>query len=110
MPNNLHPAKWGPRNTEFDKYITKLLAEHGYGHEREYVGCATQERAEVVRRGLKNGGRHLGHSVKAFWKPCPTGGCDEGGDDCAFHVYFTVYDPSAARAYKERQQESARTE
>lgn len=105
MPNRLHPAKWGPRDRAFDDLLGRLVAERGYGHAREYVGVTTPERAEQVRRGIRAAGRHLGHSVKAFWKACP--GCEDGGADCRFHIEFTAYDQSAARAYRARQQQNA---
>lgn len=102
MPNRLHPAKWGPKDRTFDEFVGKLVAERGFGHEREYVGVVELERANEVRRGMRNAGRHLGVSVKAFWKPCPTG-CAEGGPECRYHISFTAYDPEVARAYKNQQ-------
>ncbi len=105
MPNRLHPAKWGPRDRSFDALVRDLVDQRGYGHAREYVGVTTEERAEQVRRGIRNAGRALGHSIKAFWKPCP--GCQDGGADCRFHIEFTAYEPGAARAYKARQQQNA---
>ena len=105
MPNRLHPAKWGPRTTVFDDHIRNLISERGYGTAREYVGIVDQERAETVRRGMRNAGRHLGVSVKAFWTQCP--GCKDGGEECRYHVSFTAYDPEAARAYKQKQAQSA---
>jgi hypothetical protein len=99
MPNRgVPPWKWGPRNTFFDNYVKRLVAEEGYGAERHYFGIETQERAEEVRKGMRNAGRHLEISVKAFWYDCK--GCDDGGDNCRFHVSFTAYDPEAARQYK----------
>jgi hypothetical protein len=89
----------GPRNTSFDHYIADLVQQEGYGAERDYFGCPTQERADDVRRRLRQAGRHLGTSVKAFWTPCP-GNCGNGGPDCRFHVKFTAYDPAVARRYK----------
>lgn len=106
MPNRLHPAKWGPRTKEFDPLIQNLIRERGFGAEREYFGIETEERAETVRRGLRNAGRHLETAVKAFWKPCPNPGrCQHGGPNCQFHVYFTAYDKQAAAAYKASQAE-----
>lgn len=90
----------GPRDQSWDRYIARLIQERGYGHEREYVGIADERRADEVRRKLRTAGKHHGVSVKAFWKAC--GGCD-AGEDCAYHVSYTAYDPASARAYKDRQ-------
>lgn len=105
MPNRLHPAKWGPRDTSWDPFVQKLLAERGYGHEREYVGVTTQERADEVRRGLRRAGNHLGASMKVFWRQCT--GCADGGPECRYHVSFTAYDKEVARAYKQRAAQNA---
>ena len=106
MPNSAPPWKWGPRNVHFDAYIKNLLSERGYGIEREYFGIETEERAEQVRRGMRNAGRHLNVSVKAFWKSCT--GCEEGGKTCRYHVAFTAYDPEKAREYKSQTSTSSR--
>jgi hypothetical protein len=91
----------GPRDESWDRYILRLVRERGYGHEREYVGIADEQRAETVRKKLRTAARHQGVSAKVFWRPC--GGCEHGGPGCAYHVAYTVYDPAAARAYKGRQ-------
>lgn len=88
----------GPRNTSFDHFIADLVEQDGYGSERNYFGITSQERADEVRRRLRQAGRHLGVSVKAFWYGCT--GCQNGGHDCRFHVSFTAYDPGEARRYK----------
>jgi hypothetical protein len=100
MATKLHPAKWGPADRSWEKFIGKLVADRGYGHEREYFGIETRERADEVRRGLYNVGRRSDeHSVKAYWRPCA--GCEAGGPSCRFHVRYTAYAKEAARAYKE---------
>src|SRR5947208_3195392 len=88
----------GPRNTSFDRYIAELLREEGYGRERTYFGITNQDRAETIRRRMKTAGKHLDVSVKAFWKECP--GCENGGPDCRFHVYYSAYDKDSARKYR----------
>jgi hypothetical protein len=90
----------GPRDETWDQFIADL-ATRGYGHERQYVGIATEERADQVRRKLRTAGKHQGVAVKAYWREC--GGCEAGGPDCAYHVHYTIYDPAAARRYKARQ-------
>jgi hypothetical protein len=89
----------GPRNTDFDGYIEKLVSERGYGVEREYFGIPTEERASEVRRRFRQAGRHLGVAVKAYWTTCT--GCEQGGKSCAAHVHFSAYPPEAARRYME---------
>lgn len=91
----------GPRNTSFDSFIRDLVQQDGYAAERTYFGITDQDRAETVRRRMKRAGTHLGVSVKAFWKPCT--GCEHGGKECRFHVYYSAYDPAAAREYKQQQ-------
>lgn len=96
----------GPRNTSFDRYVSELVQEEGYGAERQYFGITGAERADEVRRKMRRAGMHLGISVKAFWKECT--GCPNGGADCRYHVYYTAYDPTEARRYKESQTRSSR--
>ena len=96
----------GPRNRDYDDYISDLVEQEGYGRERQYFGCVTQEEADKVRKGLRQAGRHLGVSVKAFWVECQ--GCELGGPSCAYHVKFSAYHPDAARDYKARQLKAAR--
>jgi hypothetical protein len=91
----------GARDRNFDHYIADLVEGEGFGTQREYYGIENADRAEVVRRKLRTAGAHLGVSVKAFWGEC--GGCANGGPSCRYHVYFTAYDPDAARAYKQKQ-------
>jgi len=95
----------GPRNTDWDDYIRRLVEERGYGHEREYVGVTTKERADEIRRRLRTAGRHLGVSVKVFWRECD--GCEHGGDECAYHVLYTAYHPTDAAKYKTKQARAA---
>ena len=92
----------GPRDGSWDRFVQELVEERGFGHEREYFGCTTKERAEEVRRKLRTAGRnHLGVSMKVYWKECQ--GCENGGDDCAYHVFYTAYHPAVARTYKQKQ-------
>lgn len=97
----------GPRNTDWDDYVRRLVQERGYGHERQYVGITTRERADEIRRRLRTAGRHLGVAVKAFWQECE--GCEHGGEGCAFHVLYTAFHPDDARRYKARQTGRAST-
>lgn len=90
----------GRRNTNYDSYIDKLVSEKGYGVERIYFGCESEERADEVRRRMRQAGRHLGVAVKAYWKTCT--GCEQGGQSCAAHVHFSAYPQEAARRYMER--------
>lgn len=91
----------GPRDESWDRYIRRLVDERGFGHEREYYGIETEDRARTVRSKLRTAGRHQGVSVRAFWRQC--GGCDNGGPSCAYHVHYACFTAAAARAYKARQ-------
>lgn len=99
MPNKVRIIA-GPRNVDFDGYIEKLVSERGYGAERIYFGCPTEQRADEVRRRMRQAGRHLGVAVKAYWSTCT--GCAEGGKSCAAHVHFSAYPLEAAREYMVR--------
>jgi hypothetical protein len=91
----------GPRNTVYDQFIRALVNERGYGHERIAVGCEDQAEADRDRRGLREAGRHLGVSVRSFWRAgCE--GCPAGGPACRFHVHYTVFRPEAAARYMAR--------
>ena len=96
----------GPRNTSFDGHIRDLVDQEGYGAERLYFGITDQDRADKIRKAMKQAGRHLGHSVKAFWEPCS--GCQLGGRECRFHVRYSAYDPAVAKRYKAQQSAKAR--
>jgi hypothetical protein len=91
----------GPRNTAWDGYIQDVIDTGAWEKEHEYFGVTDPERADSIRRRLRNAGRHLGVSVKAFWREC--NGCKNGGPGCRYHISYTVYDPDTARRYKARQ-------
>ena len=105
MPSKLSAFKWGPRDTSWDQFIRNLVAQRGYGVERTYFGITDRARAEEVRKGLKNAGRAMGHSVKSFWSECT--GCEHGGATCRYHVNFTAYDPEVAKSYMQRKSQYA---
>ncbi len=85
------------RTTDFDSYVQHLVEEEGFGVERHYFGCETEERAREVRRGLRRGATHLGVSLRAYWGPCP--GCKNGGPECRYHVYITAFAPEDAKRH-----------
>lgn len=91
----------GPRNRNFDRYISDLIRQRGYGSERTWHAIPDQRRADQIRRRLQQAGQHIGVSVKAFWQP--GNGCTAAPGGCAFHVHYTAYDPAAARIYKRNQ-------
>lgn len=106
MPTRRPPWQWHQnRDTTFDEFLRGLLAERGFGAEREYYGITSEERAREVRQKFRTAGRHLQVSVKAFWSDCS--GCDNGGPDCRYHVHFSAYDPEKARAYMARKSKAA---
>ena len=74
------------------------------GVEHDYYGCASEDRADTVRKCIRTAARHQGHGSKVYYKPCPEpGACANGGADCTHHVYYTLYDLDDARAYKAKQ-------
>lgn len=96
-----------PKNSaQWDDLIRD--AARSLGNENTYFGIVNNERADKVRRGLRTAGRHIGVAVKAYWKECPEAGrCSLGGNDCQFHVYYTVFDMDTARSYKARAAQAA---
>lgn len=83
-----------PKNSsQWDDLIrtAPMKTEHTYG------GIVNNERADKVRRSLRTAGRHLGVAVKAFWSECDQPGQCQFGDDCAFHVKYTVFSLDEAR-------------
>lgn len=91
-------------SSQWDDLIRDVIQGRRHGAEHDYFGCASEDRADKVRRALRTAGRHLGVSVKAYWKPCPSPGkCADGGAGCSHHVYYTVYDLELAREYKANQ-------
>lgn len=90
---------------DFDDHVRHLVEEDGYGVEREYYGITTRARADEVRRGMRTAGRHLGVSVRSYWRTCD--GCELGGESCAYHVRFTAYDPARAREYMARKSKNS---
>lgn len=90
-------AKW-------DDLVRDAMQRNAYGSEHDYFGVVTAERADKVRRGIRTAAGHQGVGSKVFWKECPApGACANGGPDCKFHVYYTIYDIEEARKYKAQQ-------
>lgn len=101
MRNDQRRIIAGPRNRNFDHYISDLVHQRGFGFQRTWHAIPDQRRADQIRRRLQQAGQHIGVSVKAFWQ---TGdGCAATNGSCPFHVYFTAYDPAVARVYKRDQ-------
>jgi len=87
---------------QWDDLVRSVAAALGVEH--DYFGCATEERADEVRKKIRTAARHQGHGCKAYYKPCPSpGACASGGPACTHHVYFTLYPIEAAREYKAKQ-------
>lgn len=89
------------KDETYDAYVRDLVAERGYGRERTYAGVADQDQADSIRRKLRQAGKHLGVSVKAFWEPCGSDRCP-AGTGCKYHVRYSAYRREDAKAYKER--------
>lgn len=74
------------------------------GIEYDYFGIANADRADAVRRGIRTAARHQGLGCKAFYGECKQpGACQDGGPDCRYHVYYTLYNLDEARKYKAQQ-------
>jgi hypothetical protein len=94
-------------STSWDDIIKSVSGK--LGQENHYHGITTEERAAEVYRKLKTAATHAGLGRKVFYYPCT--GCKDGGNDCRFHVSFTLFDKEVARAYKaaQAQQKPGRT-
>lgn len=91
-------------SSQWDDLVRDAITRGAYGTEHDYFGITTQDRADKIRRAIRTAGGHLGVGRKVYWKECPTPGkCANGGPDCAFHVYYTIYDLDEARAFKVQQ-------
>jgi hypothetical protein len=85
-------------STSWDDIIGAVIQAGKLGEENHYFGITTEERAQEVYRKLRTAATHHGHARKVFWYPCT--GCKDGGQDCRYHVSFTLFDMETARAYK----------
>jgi hypothetical protein len=95
-------AKW-------DDLVRDVISRGAFGVEHDYFGIISSERADKVRGHIRTAGKHQGVGSKVFWKECPAPGkCANGGSDCKFHVYYTIYDLEEARSYKARQGQQRR--
>jgi len=91
-------------SAEWDDRVRDMITGGAYEIEHDYFGITTNQRADKIRRNIRTAASHQGVGCKAFWKPCPTPGqCRNGGSDCQFHVYYTIYDMDKARIYKVKQ-------
>ncbi len=86
----------------FDAYVRELVEDKGFGHERAYAGIATRDEADEIRKRLRQAGRHLQVSVKAFYEECGKKGRCPAGHDCRYHVRYSAYRQTDAKAYKAR--------
>lgn len=101
MPSQVRMPRYVSQknSTQWDDVIRAVSGK--LGEESTYFGCATEERATEVYRKLKTAATHQGFGRKVFYYPCA--GCKDGGQDCRYHVSFTLYDMETARAYKAQQ-------
>lgn len=88
-------------SARWDEIIQSLMDAGAWEQEQTYFGIEDPARADSIRRAFKTAGRHKGVAVKSYWKECT--GCKDGGQQCRYHVHFTVYDMDKARAYRARQ-------
>lgn len=94
-----------PRNSrEWDE----LIAAAPLGEENTYGGIAHQQRADEVRRKLRTAAKRRSDlGAKVFWYQCEAKRC-QFGDDCQYHVSYTIYPIDVARQYKAQQAAGAR--
>ena len=91
-------------SAQWDDLVRQVLDGGALEVEHDYFGVTTQARADEVRKKLRTAGRHHGVGSKVYYKECPSPGkCKTGGADCAYHVYYTIYDLEKARGYKAKQ-------
>ena len=89
---------------QWDDLVRDAIRSGRLKVEHDYYGCATEERADEVRKKIRTAAKHQGHGAKVYYKPCPAPGkCTTGGPDCTHHVYYTIYDLDEARTYKAKQ-------
>lgn len=87
---------------KWDDLVRAALRSLGVEH--DYFGVANADRADTVRKSIRTAARHQGHGAKVYYKECPQpGACQDGGPDCQYHVYYTLYDLDEARKYKASQ-------
>lgn len=91
---------------QWDELVEDVLGRGAHGLEHEYFGITDPERADKVRRALRTAAKRKQVGAKVFWKEC--GGCANGGAECKFHVFYTLYDMETARAYKASQSQQQR--
>lgn len=97
----------GPADRSYDHFINDIIASGNWEVDHEYFGIRDEERAKQIRSKIKTAGRHMKPpvAVKSFYSKCE--GCDNGGEDCQYHVTYAIYDMDKARAYKAKQAEYA---
>ena len=83
---------------QWDELVDDVLARRALGTEHEYFGITDPERADKIRRALRTAAKRQQVGAKVYWKECQ--GCANGGADCRYHVYYTLYDMDVARRYK----------
>ncbi len=105
MPQQVRMPRYvSQRNSaSWDDIIKSVIDASAWGKEQTYWGITTEDRAHEVYRKLRTAAAHHGVGRKVFWYEC--GGCKDGGNDCRYHVSFTVYDLATARRYKAQQAE-----
>ena len=88
-------------SSRWDDLVRDVIQRNAYGVEHDYFGVTNGDRADKIRRAIRTAGGHLGVGRKVYWKECPAPGrCVNGGPECKFHVYYTIYNLDDARKYK----------
>lgn len=86
-------------SAQWDDLVADLVNRDALRQEHTYFGIANSGRADEVRRKIRTAAKRRGHASKVFWSECPDPGkCALGGDDCKFHVSYTLFTLDEGRA------------
>lgn len=100
MPNQVRIIQ--QRNSrQWDELVSDVIARGALGQEHDYFGITDPERADRIRRALRTAAKRQQHGARVYWNECK--GCVNGGPDCRYHVFYTLYDMETARQYKANQ-------
>ncbi len=91
-----------PNSRQWDDIIDQA-AKTNMRQENTYGGITNPERADEVRKKLRTAARHQNVASRVYWNECDGKGRCKFGNDCAYHVYYTVYPIEEGREYKRQQ-------
>jgi hypothetical protein len=77
---------------QWDQLVQGIIGSGALRQEQVYFGITNPDRADKVRRGIRTAAKRTGHASRVYYSECPDAGhCALGGNDCAYHVNFTVF-------------------